>query len=129
VIAHGRKLRLTLWFTLISAVIGGFYSHFHAVMDGSPLFTFDGVPRGVLTAFVIAGVLTSLEVFVMTESLGAPLRRASFPVHVAVKTIIYLIVILLALEIGASVFAACKDVLKGREKVPFATILLCVTVR
>src|SRR5215469_8784341 len=88
-----RRLRLILWFTLISAVIGGFYSHFHAVMDGGPLFTFDGVPRGVLTAFVIASVLTSLEVFVMPESLGAPLRRASFPVHVAVKTVIYLIVI------------------------------------
>jgi adenylate cyclase len=98
------RFRLILWFTLISAVIGAFYSHFHAVMDGSPLFTFDGVPRGVITASVIASVLTSLEVFVMTEPLGAPLRRASFPVHVAVKTIIYLIVILLALALGASVF-------------------------
>ena len=43
------RMRLILWFALISAVIGAFYAHINAVMDGSPLFTFDGVPRGVMT--------------------------------------------------------------------------------
>jgi adenylate cyclase len=103
------RCRLILWFTLISAVIGGLYSHFHAIMDGSLLFTLDGVPRGVITATVIASVLTSLEVFVMTEPLGEPLRRASFPVHVAVKTVIYLIIILLALALGAALFPAPNE--------------------
>ena len=34
-------MRLILWFTLISAVVGAFYAHILAVMDGSPLFTLD----------------------------------------------------------------------------------------
>ena len=61
------RIRLILWFTLISAVVGAFYAHILAVIDGSPLFTLDGVPRGVMTGVVIASVLTSFEVFVLTE--------------------------------------------------------------
>ena len=33
------RIQLILWFTLISAVVGAFYAHMLAVMDGSPLFT------------------------------------------------------------------------------------------
>ncbi len=42
------RIRLILWFALISAVIGASYSHIQAVMDGSPFFTLNGVPRGVI---------------------------------------------------------------------------------
>src|SRR5271155_4262031 len=60
------RLRLILWFSLISAVIGASYAHIQAVMDGSPFFTLDGVPRGVIIGLMIAVVLTSFEVFILT---------------------------------------------------------------
>ena len=114
------RIRLILWFTLISAVVGAFYAHILAVMDGSPLFTLDGVPRGVMTGVVIASVLTSFEVFVLTEPLGAPLRQASFPVHVTVKTAIYLLVILFALALGAWVFPVPNEKGIQRQDVLFS---------
>jgi adenylate cyclase len=95
------RVQVILWFALIAAVVGAFYAHLNAVMEGSPLFTFNGVPRGVMTGAVIASVLVSFEIFVLAEPLGAPLRRAPFLIHVGVKTFIYLIVILLALKLGA----------------------------
>ena len=103
------RLRLILWFGLISAVVGASYAHIHAVIDGGPLFTLDGVPRGVIVGLVIAIVLTSFEVFIMTEPLGAPLRQAPFLIHVTVKTVIYLIVILFALALGAWVFPTLSE--------------------
>ncbi len=96
--------RLIVWFTLIAAVAGALYAHVHAVIDGSPLFAFQGVPRGAMTGALIASILTSFEVYVVNEPIGAPLRQVSFPVHLAVKTLIYLIVILFALALGALVF-------------------------
>src|SRR5580658_5021817 len=94
------RIRLILWVTFISAVIGAFYGHINAVMNGSPVLGFDAVPRGILTGFVIGFILVSFEVLIMEEPIGAPLHRTSFPVHVAVKTFIYLIVILFALALG-----------------------------
>ena len=114
------RMRLVLWFGLISAVIGASYAHILAVMDGSPLFTLDGVPRGVMVGLVIAIVLTSFEAFVLAEPLGAPLRQAPFLIHVTVKTLIYLIVILLALALGAWVFPAARERGIQRQDVLFS---------
>ena len=55
---------------------------------------------------MIGSILSALEVFVLSTSLGAPLRRTPFPVHVAIKTLIYLVVILFSLGLGAAVFPA-----------------------
>jgi adenylate cyclase len=103
------RIRLILWYTLIAAVLGALYAHFTAVLEGGPVFTFARVPRGVMTGSVIASVLTSFEVFVLEEPLGAPLRQASFAVHVTVKTAIYVIVILFALALGARVLPAPSE--------------------
>ena len=56
--------------------------------------------RGAVTGAVIGGVLTTFDAFVLNAPLSAPLRRAPFAVHVAIKTIIYLCVILFALKLG-----------------------------
>jgi adenylate cyclase len=100
------RIRLILWFTLIAAIVGALYGHMNAVMDDSSVFSFDGVPRGILTGVVIASILTSFEVFILSEPIGAPLRQAAFPVHVAVKSVIYLAVILFGLALGAWLFPA-----------------------
>lgn len=114
------QIRLIVGVTLVSAVIGAFYAHIDAVMNGSAVFSVDAVPRGVMIGLVIAGVLTSFETFVMTQPLGAPLRRASFPVHVTVKTVIYLIVILSALAFGAWLFPAPNEQGIQRQDVLFS---------
>ena len=103
------RIRLILWYTLIAAVLGALYAHFTAVLEGGPVFTFARMPRGAMTGSVIASVLTSFEVFVLEEPLGAPLRQASFAVHVTVKTAIYLIVILFALALGARLLPAPSE--------------------
>src|SRR5580693_1018932 len=48
------RIRLTLWFTAIAAVIGGAYAHFISMQNGAPLFGFAGVMRGILTGAVMA---------------------------------------------------------------------------
>jgi adenylate cyclase len=97
-------LRLILWFTAFGAAIGVVYSRSIAMSEGSPLFSFDGVLRGLLTGTVISSILISFETFVLAGPIGAPLQRAPFAVHVAVKSIVYLVVILFGLALGAWAF-------------------------
>jgi adenylate cyclase len=97
-------LRIILWAIAIGAAVGAAYSQMHVIQNGAPAFALYGVPRGLLTGAVIGGVLSSLESLVLTGPVGAPLRRAPFPVHVAVKTLIYLAVILFALKLGGRLF-------------------------
>jgi adenylate cyclase len=98
------QLESIFWFTLTSAAIGGVYARFSAVMAGSPLLSFDGAARGILTGGLIAGILSPLEIFVVSGPLGAPLRRRSFAVHVGLKTLVDLVVIMFALEVGLLAF-------------------------
>jgi adenylate cyclase len=116
------RIRLILWITFISAVIGAVYGHINAVMNGSAVISFDAVPRGILIGVVIGSILSSFEVFVLEEPIGAPLRRASFPVHVAVKTVIYLIVILFALALGARALRAPNEPGVQRHDVLFSLV-------
>jgi adenylate cyclase len=74
------------------------------VEHGGRLFECHSVARGLLTGALIGGVLTSLETFALTLPFAAPLRTAPFPVHVAVKTCVFLIVILIGLAVGQRVF-------------------------
>jgi len=97
-------LRVILWATAIGAAVGAAYAQMHVMENGAPAFALYGVPRGLLTGGAIASVLSTLEALVLSGQAGAPLRRLPFPVHVALKTLIYLAVILFALELGGHVF-------------------------
>ena len=122
------RLRLVLWLTLIAGVIGALYGHFNAVMRGGSLLSFASAPRGVVTGLLIGGILVSFQVFVLMEPLGAPLRRASFPAHVAIKTGIYLIVILFVLAFGAWAFPAPNEPVIQRQDVLFSLVASFVVV-
>jgi adenylate cyclase len=80
-----------------------------AVSDGRPLLGVGGLPRGVLTGLVITGVLLSLEQ-VSARPAMALLRRTPFLVNLAIKTVIYLIIILFGLTMGAWFFPAPSEV-------------------
>jgi adenylate cyclase len=101
--------RLVLWATALGALIGGVYGQIRVAESGQPFFASYGVPRGVMTGAVIAGALSSLEAFVLSQPMAAPLRRAPFAAHVAVKTFIYLAVVLLGLKVGATVMPSPGD--------------------
>ncbi|HLJ72240.1 MAG TPA: adenylate/guanylate cyclase domain-containing protein [Roseiarcus sp.] len=103
------RLQVILWFTASAAVVGALYAHFHAVMEGDRLLSLSGVPRGAMTGAIIASILISFEISVVAEPLGARLRQARFLLHVAVKTFFYLIVILVALELGAWALPAAGE--------------------
>jgi adenylate cyclase len=102
-------LRTILWFTSIGAVAGAAYGHMMAVADGRPLLSFGGVPRGVLTGVVITGILSSFEQLLARPAM-APLRRTPFLAHLVIKTVIYLVVILVGLVIGARLFPAPSEI-------------------
>src|ERR1700729_2183037 len=96
--------RHILWAPALAAALGAAYSEMHVLQRGGHALAVYGLARGAVTGAVIAGVLTSFDAFVLRGPLGAPLRRAPFTAHVAVRTGIYLIVILLALRLGEWVF-------------------------
>ena len=94
------RLRLVFRITVISAAMGAAYSQIYVAQNHDPFFAAYGMMRGSLVGMVIGGLLSSFEVFFMWGPAGAPLRHAPFAVHVAVKTLIYLIVILFGLSLG-----------------------------
>ena len=94
-LAAPRILRITLIGAFAGAV-GGYFAVRAAGMAGVY-----GAERGLLSGGVIGCALGSLNIFV----LGAPIRRggvrrAPFLLHVALKSVIYLIVFLLGAWIG-----------------------------
>lgn len=104
-----QPLRDILRFTSIGAIVGAAYGHMIAVSDGRPLLSVGGLPRGVLTGVVITGILSSFEQ-VLAQPAMARLRATPFLVHLAIKTVIYLAVILFGLVIGTWSFPAPTEV-------------------
>jgi len=98
--------RHILWATALAAALGAAYSGMHVLQRGGQALAVYGLARGAATGAIIAGILTSFDGFVLRGPLGAPLRRAPFTVHVAVRTGIYLIVILFGLKVGSYLFPA-----------------------
>ena len=120
------RFRLILRFTVIAAAVGAVYSEMHVAEARASWFAVFGVPRGLMTGAVIAGILSSLQVFILTGPLGAPYRSAPFPVHVAIKTGIYLVVILFGLALGAWVFPAPDEPGIERRDVLFSLAIAFV---
>jgi adenylate cyclase len=100
-----QPIRDLLWFVLIGAVVGAVYGRTIAISDGAPLLGFGGLPRGVLTGVVITGALFSFEQ-VWARPAMAQLRGLPFLPHLAIKTVIYLLIVLVGLAIGAGLFPA-----------------------
>ena len=107
--------RHILWATALAAALGAAYSEIQVFQRGGQPLAVYFLARGALTGAVIASVLTSFDAFVFDGTPGAPLRRAPFTVHVAVKTVIYLGVILFGLKLGSYLFPAPGE--NGIERV------------
>jgi adenylate cyclase len=110
--------RHILWATALAAGLGAAYAEMQALQRGGQPLAVYFLARGALTGAVIASVLTSFDGFILRGPLGAPLRRAPFTVHVAVRTGIYLVVILLGLKFGSYLFPA-----RGENGIESADVL------
>jgi len=98
------RIRLILWFTAIAAVIGGAYAHFISTQNGTPLFGFAGVMRGIVTGAVIASMVGTVETLIETQPWAARLRNATLAVHLTIKTVILLVALQFGLVLGAWLF-------------------------
>src|SRR5271170_2566423 len=104
-----QPIRDILRFTLIGAVVGAAYGHMMAIADGRPLVSVGGLPRGVVTGVLIIGILFSFEQ-ALAQPPMARLREMPFLAHLAMKTIIYLVIILFGLAIGARLLPTPAEV-------------------
>src|SRR3984957_8010286 len=98
--------RHILWATALAAALGATYSEMQVWQRGGQAIDLYGMTRGAMTGALIGAILTAFDAFVLHAPLSAPLRRAPFAVHVAIKTIVYLGVILFALRLGHELFHA-----------------------
>jgi adenylate cyclase len=73
---------------------------------------FGGLPRGALTGVVITGALFCLEQ-VWARPAMARLRGLPFLPHLAIKTVFYLLIVLIGLAIGAGLLPASEDLATG----------------
>jgi len=98
--------RHILWVTALAAALGAAYAEMRVLQSGGQPLAVYFLARGALTGALIAGVLASFDGLVLSGPIGAPLRRAPFAAHVALKTVLYLGVILFGLRFGEWVFPA-----------------------
>jgi adenylate cyclase len=92
------RLRLVVSITLSSAVLSAIVGHGIGHMLGGagagPYL------RGAVDGTLMAAILSSLEIFVLSGTRSGTLRRLPFLLHLALRSLIYLVIILLALVAG-----------------------------
>ena len=93
-------LATVLGFTLISVVISGIYGHFEAAAAGGGRF--DGYIPGAFDGAFICSVLVSFEFLVGTW--GVRLHQPPFLLQLALRSLVYLAVILTGLVVGRFLF-------------------------
>jgi adenylate cyclase len=82
------RLVILGWIIAAGALAGLAYVGFLASMDHFP-FTWISVRNGLANGATITGLIGVFEIFVWMGPLSAPIRRRSFPVRTAVKTLVY----------------------------------------
>jgi hypothetical protein len=93
----------------VGALVGAVYEHMSAVAHGCPLLGLVGVPRGELTGAVITSGVFSLKRVLAQPAMGR-LRGVPSLAHLAVKMVLYLVIILFGLVVGAWCFPAPQEV-------------------
>jgi len=100
--AARRRLRVLGAMALVAAVGGGLYG----MMSAPDTAVATGLLRGVTTGFLITVPLTLFEMYYVDMHRGEAFRRLAFGWMLAAKTLVYLVVILIGLDIGRRLFTA-----------------------
>lgn len=82
------KLVILGWIVLAGALAGLAYVSFLASMGHFP-FTWITARNGLVNGATITGLIGAFEIFFWISPLAVPIRRRSFPVRTAVKTLVY----------------------------------------
>jgi hypothetical protein len=89
-------LRLVVWITLSSSLLGAMFAY----AENRPYSVANFVNtklHGVLAGGLNGGILSSLEILVLRGAYGAPLRQLPFLPYLALRSLLYLGIILLVL--------------------------------
>ena len=93
-----RRLRLVLWITLSSAVLGALVGH--GIGKGAGNLGATPYLRGAVDGASMAAMLSSLEAYVLSGMQLALFRRIPFLLHLGLRSLAYLGIIMLALTAG-----------------------------
>jgi hypothetical protein len=122
-----QAIRDLLCLVSIGAAVGAVYGHMIATPNGASLLDFAGLPRGALSGVVITGALFLFEQ-VSARPPMAHLRKLPFLPHLAIKTLFYLLIVLVGLTVGAGLFPAPADGAAGfpirREDMLFSFVVV-----
>ena len=89
-------LRLVVWITLSSSLLGALFAYAENRPHGIADFVNTEL-HGVLAGGLNGGLLSSLEIFVLRGAYGATLRQLPFLPYLALRSLLYLGIILLVL--------------------------------
>src|ERR1700727_1407110 len=89
-------LRLVIWITLSSSLLGALFAYAENRPHGIADFV-NAELHGVLAGGLNGGILSSLEILVLRGAYGASLRRLPFLPYLAIRSVLYLGIILLVL--------------------------------
>ena len=89
-------LRLVIWITLSSSLLGAMFAYAENRPHGIADFVNTEL-HGVLAGGLNGGILSSLEILVLRGAYGASLRRLPFLPYLALRSLLYLGIILLVL--------------------------------
>ena len=89
-------LRLVVWITLSSSLLGALFAYAENRPHGIADFVNTEL-HGVLAGGLNGGILSSLEILVLRGAYGAPLRQLPFLPYLALRSLLYLGIILLVL--------------------------------
>jgi adenylate cyclase len=103
------NIRVVLGLTLAGTVVGIAHGRSDALAAGFPLWSLGGIARGAFTGALITVILASFEMLKDEAPAMARLRQAPFLAHLAVKTLVYLAVILFGVAAGAWLWPTPSD--------------------
>ena len=89
-------LRLVAWITLSSSLLGALFAYGENRPHDMAAFV-NTVMHGVLAGGLNGGILSSFEILVLRGAYGASLRRLPFLPYLALRSLLYLAIILLVL--------------------------------
>src|SRR5271170_1643225 len=89
-------LRLVVWITLSSSLLGALFAYAENRPHGIAAFVNTEL-HGVLAGGLNGGILSSLEILVLRGAYRAPLRQLPFLPYLALRSLLYLGIILLVL--------------------------------
>jgi adenylate cyclase len=92
------SLRLVLWITVSASLLSALFVYAENVPVGGADFIFTEL-RGALAGGLNGGILSSLEIFVLRRARGAFLRQLPFLPDFALRSLLYLCIILLVLTV------------------------------